>query len=144
MAIPPSLSNLLPLNWTLLYIWCLHLKWVEKVTWELSSASPFFIVVHGSVLSNPLWPHGLQHARLPCPSPCPRACSNSCPLTWWCHSNISSSVIPFSSYLQSFPLSGSFPTYGCESWTIKKAKCWSVGEDSSESLGLQGGQISQS
>ena len=53
-------------------------------------------------------PHGLQHARLPCPSPIPRACSNSCPLSWWCHPTISSSVIPFSSCLQSFPASVSF------------------------------------
>ena len=56
-----------------------------------------------------LWPHGLQHARLPCPSPTPRAYSNSCPLSQWCHPTISSSVIPFSSHLQSFPASGSFP-----------------------------------
>ena len=54
-----------------------------------------------------LWPHGLQHARLPCPSPSPRACSNSCPLSQWCHPTISSSVIPFS-WLWSFPVSGSF------------------------------------
>ena len=51
----------------------------------------------------------LQHASLPCPSPTSRACSNSCPLSWWCHPTISSSVIPFSSCLQSFPASGSFP-----------------------------------
>ena len=50
-----------------------------------------------------------QHARLPCPSSTPRACSNSCPLSRWCHPTISSSVIPFSSHLQSFPASGSFP-----------------------------------
>ena len=50
-----------------------------------------------------------QHARLPCSSPTPGACSNSCPLNWWCYPTISSSVIPFSSYLQSFPASGSFP-----------------------------------
>ena len=56
-----------------------------------------------------LWPHGLQHASLPCPSPTPGACSNSCPLSWWCHPTISSSVVPFSSCLQSFPASGSFP-----------------------------------
>ena len=61
-----------------------------------------------SVMSNYLWPHGLQHARPPCPSPTPRAYSNSCPLSWWCHPTISSSVIPFSSCLQSFPASGSF------------------------------------
>ena len=54
-------------------------------------------------------PHGLQHARLPCPSPTPGACSNSCPLSQWCHPTISSSIIPFSSCLQSFPELGSFP-----------------------------------
>ena len=56
---------------------------------------------------NFLQPHGLQHTRLPCPSPSPRACSNSHPLSRWCYP-ISSSVIPFSSCLQSFPSSGSF------------------------------------
>ena len=56
-----------------------------------------------------LRPHGLQHARLPCPSPSPRACSNSCPLSWWCHPTISSSASSFSFCLQSFPASGSFP-----------------------------------
>ena len=62
-----------------------------------------------SVVSNSLWPHGLQHARLPCPSPTPRACSNSCPSSQWCHPTVSSSVVPFSSCLQSFPASESFP-----------------------------------
>ena len=52
-----------------------------------------------------LWPHGPQHSRLPCPSPAPGACSNSCPLSWWCYPTISSSVVPFSSRLQSFPAS---------------------------------------
>ena len=61
-----------------------------------------------SVMSDSLQPHGLQHARLPCPSPVPRACSNSCPLSRWCHPTISSSIVPFSSRLQSFPASGSF------------------------------------
>ena len=59
-------------------------------------------------MSDSLQPHGLQHTRLPCTSPTPRDCSNSCP-SQWCHSTISSSVIPFSSCLQSFPASGSFP-----------------------------------
>ena len=59
-------------------------------------------------MSDSLRPHRLQHARLPCPSPTPRACSNSCPLSRWCHPTISSSVVPFSSCLQSFPASGSF------------------------------------
>ena len=61
-----------------------------------------------SVVSDSFQPHGLQHARLPCPSPSPRACLNSCPLSQWCHSTISSSVVPFSSCLQPFPASGSF------------------------------------
>ena len=56
-----------------------------------------------------LWPHGLQHARLPCPSSSLGVCSNSCPLSQWCHPTISSSVMPFSSCLQSFAASGSFP-----------------------------------
>ena len=55
-----------------------------------------------------LRPHKLQHARLPCPSPSPGTCSNSCPLIQWCHPTISSSVVPFSFRLQSFPASGSF------------------------------------
>ena len=61
-----------------------------------------------SVVSDSLWPHGLQHARLLCLSPTPRVYSNSRPLSWWCHPTISSYVIPFSSRLQSFPASGSF------------------------------------
>ena len=56
-----------------------------------------------------LGPHGLQHARLPCPSLSPKVCSNSCPLSQWCHPTNSSSVSPFSSCPQSFPVSGSFP-----------------------------------
>ena len=71
-------------------------------SWQISQLSLL-------VMSNSLGPHGLQHTRLPCPSPIPRACSNSCPLSRWCHPTISSSVIPFSSRLQSFPASGSFP-----------------------------------
>ena len=62
-----------------------------------------------SVMSDSLWPKGLQHTSLPCPSRTPRAYSNSCPLSWWCHPTISSSAIPFSSCLQSFPASESFP-----------------------------------
>ena len=71
--------------------------------------TPLLLFSHQSCLTNSLWPHGLQHARLPCPSPSHWACSNSCPLSWWCHPTISFSVIPFSSCLQSFPTSGSFP-----------------------------------
>ena len=62
-----------------------------------------------SVMSGSLLPHGLHHTRLPCPSLSPRVCSISYPLSWWCHSTISSSVARFCSYPQSFPASGSFP-----------------------------------
>ena len=61
-----------------------------------------------SVVSNSLRPHGLQHSSPPCPSPTPRVYSNPCPLCQWCHPTISSSVVPFSSCLQSFPASGCF------------------------------------
>ena len=73
------------------------------VQWELQLSSGRLVV------SDSLRPHRLQHARLPCPSPTPRACSNSFPLSQWCHPTISSSVITFSSCLQSFSASGSFP-----------------------------------
>ena len=54
----------------------------------------YFSQFSRSVVSDSLWPHGLQHTRLPCSSPTPRACSNSCPLSWWCHPTISYSVVP--------------------------------------------------
>ena len=65
------------------------------------------------IVSDSLRPHGLQHARLPCPLPTPRVYSNSCPLSRWCHPTISSSVSPFSSRLQCFPESGSFQMRQC-------------------------------
>ena len=61
-----------------------------------------------SVVSDSLWPHGLHYARPPCPSPTPGVYPNPCPLSQWCHPTVSSSVIPFSSCPQSFPVSGSF------------------------------------
>jgi len=81
----------------ILWFWSLH------SCFGLSSVQFSF-----SVMSNSLWPRGLQHARLPCPSPTPRAYSNSCPLHRWCHQTISSSIVPFSSHLQSFLASESF------------------------------------
>ena len=78
----------------------LVIQWLSS----LQSVSEF----SRSVRSNSLRPHGLQHTRPPCPSPTPRVYSNSCPLSRLCHPTISSSVIPFSSCLQSFPASGSF------------------------------------
>ena len=87
----------------------------QKETWGMHSSVQF----SHSVVFNSLWPHGLQHTRLPCPSPTPGACSNSCPLSQWSsiqhladgvgHPTISSSLVPFSSCLQSFPASGSLP-----------------------------------
>ena len=75
----------------------------RKVTTNLSS-----VQFSHSVVSDSLWPHELQHARPPCPSPTPGIHSHSRPSSRWCHPAISSSVVPFSSHLQSFPASGSF------------------------------------
>ena len=76
-----------------------------SITWETHQCP--LLLFSCSVVSNSLWPHGLQHARLSYPSPTPGVSSNSCPLSRWCHSTISSSVTPFSC-LQSFPASGCF------------------------------------
>ena len=82
--------------------------------WLLEFAEAFYwyfspVQFSCSVLSDSLRPHELQHARPPCPSPTSRVYLNSCPLSWWCHPAISSSVVPFSSCPQSFPASGAFP-----------------------------------
>ena len=91
----------------------LYLKYISykmAYNWILLFKSSLTIFVRLVSRINTLQPHGLQHPRLPCPSPSPGACSNSCPLSQWCHPNISFSVIvPFSFCLQSFPESGSFP-----------------------------------
>ena len=85
-----------------------------------------------SIVSNSLWPHGLQHARLPCPSPSPRVCPSSCPLSQWCLPTISSSVVPFSSSI--FPSIGvfsseldlciSWPEYWSFSFSISPSNDW--------------------
>ena len=83
-----------------------------------------------SVVSDSLQPHGLQHARLLCPSPTPGTYSNSvCLSRWWCHPTISSSVVRFSSHLPSFPESGSFPMSQCFA-----SGGWSIGVSSSASV----------
>ena len=87
----------------------LYLTIILKVISFIKSWNDHVVLFSHSIMSDSLRSYGLQHARLPCPSPSPRACSNSCPLRQWCHPTISSSVIPFSSCLQSFPASGSFP-----------------------------------
>ena len=80
----------------------LHKPWT-------SAGNPYTIQSSLSVMSDSLQPRGLQHTGLPCPLPTHRACSNSCPSCWWCHPTISSSIVPFSSCLQSFQASGTFP-----------------------------------
>ena len=82
-----------------------------------------------SVMSNSLRPHESQHARPPCPSPTPRVYSNSCPLSWWCHPAISSSVFPFSSFPQSLPASASFPMS-----QLFTSGGWSIGVSASASV----------
>ena len=91
------------------------IRGMERVTWKLTFSSVQF---SHSVVSYSLRPHGLQHTRPPCPSPTPGVYLNSCPLSRWCHPTIS--VVPFSSYLQSFPASGSFQMsqYQVEYWSF--------------------------
>ena len=95
-------------------------------------------------MSDSLWPHGLQRARPPYPSPTPGACSNSCPSSQWCHPTVSSSVIPFSSCLQSLPASGSFPvseffTSGGQSiWVSASASVLPINIEDWFPLGLTG------
>ena len=89
--------------------------------WKLSSSN--LVWFSRSVISNTLQPHGLQHARPPYPSPFPRARSNPCPMSRWCLPTISSSVIPFSSCLQLFPASESFPMNS--PFPIRWPKYWS-------------------
>ena len=76
--------------------------------WVLVFWKTLLLLFSHSVMSDSLQPHGLQHTRPPCPSPSPGVCSNSCPLSGWCHSTISSSVIHFSSCLQSSQHQGLF------------------------------------
>ena len=91
----------------------------EKLSICLVSSQHQFSLVTQSCLT--LQPHGPEHARPPCPSPAPRVYPNSCSLSWWCRPTISSSVIPFSSFLQSFRASGSqssFPTSERKSYSV--------------------------
>ena len=102
-------------------VYLMYLKivsWLQELYYRLDSPRSRFwdrllflvlLLFSHSVVSDSLWPHGLQHTRLPCPLLSPGVCSNSCPLSWWCHPTISSSVTLFSSCPQSFPASGSFP-----------------------------------
>ena len=117
MQLTPLCGTFLPsikipsLDLTPLFFDLFSAEILETVFYSMSSSQSFPSVSQFShwVVSHSSWPHGLQHTRLPCPSPTPRALSNSCPLSWWCHPPVSSSVIPFSFCPQSFPTSGSFP-----------------------------------
>ena len=96
-------------------------------------------------MSDSLWPHGLQHTRLPCPSPSPGVCSNSFQLSLWCHPAISSSVAPFSSCLQSFSASESFPVSwlfqsGCQIIVLEKTLESSLGSMELKPVNLNGNQ----
>ena len=82
--------------------------WVDIFSKENMQVDYSSVQFSHSVVSYSLRPHGLQHARLPCLLETPRAYSNSCPLSWWCHPTISSSVVLFSSHLQSFPATRCF------------------------------------
>ena len=107
-------------RWTLRVVWkqiSLFFKEIPSffffsyVCYWLKGGSPILLRISQfsrSAMANSLQPHGLQYSGLPCSSPTPGACSNSCPLSQWCHPTILSSVIPFSSCLQSFPASVPF------------------------------------
>ena len=104
--------------------------------------NPASVQFSHSVVSDSLWPHGLQHARPPCPSATPRAFSNSCPWSRWCHLSISSSVVLFLSCLKLFPASGSFTM--CQFFTTggqsigASASVLSMNFQNSFPLGLMG------
>ena len=96
---------------------CFKIRVKCKIPVATSSILISSVQFSRSVMSNSLWPHKSQHARPPCPSSPPGVYSNSCPLNQWCHPTISPSVFPFSSCLQSFPASGSFPMSQLFAWS---------------------------
>ena len=103
VAISLSRESSQPKDWT-------HVSYIVAFFTTEPSGKPWMtksVLFSHSVMSDSLWPHGLQHTRLPCPSPTPGACSNSCPLSQWCHPTILCPVVPFSSYLLSCPASES-------------------------------------
>ena len=102
---------------SLLQLLAIHSLLSSKKTDQLAFTAS--VQLSCSVVSDSLWFHGLKHARLPCPSPTSRTCSNSFPSSRWCHPTISSSVVTFSSCLQSFPAWGSFPM-SSKLWCKKK------------------------
>ena len=101
---------------------------IRKTHWLAQFSSVHLL---SSVVSNSLWPHELKQARPPCASPIPGIYSNSFPLSWWCHSTISSSVLPFFSLLQSFPASEAFQMSHFFSWSGQ-----SIGVSASASVSI--------
>ena len=100
--------------------WLIEVNYLEFFC--VRNSSLWYFLFSHLVVYDSLQPHELQHARLPCPSLSPRVCSNSHPSNWWCHPTISSSVIPFSSCLRSFPASESLPV---SQLSIRWPKYWS-------------------
>ena len=107
-----SFQNTLQISWHQVAKSCLFSLAFLHPTGRIGKSLAFraLLLFSHSVMSDSLWPHGLQNARLPCPSRSPGVCWNSCSLSRWCHPAVSSSVASFSSCPQSFPASGSFPT----------------------------------
>ena len=110
-----------------LYVWMPHYSTLSRVLnldakYTEGKLGPdafqfsFSVQFSHSVVSNSLQPYEPQHTRPPCPSPTPRVHPNPCPLSWWCHPAISPSVVPFSSYPQTLPASGSFPMSQLFTW----------------------------
>ena len=120
----------------------MYTHWCFKLlgTWVLVHS---LVQFSRSVMSHSLQPCGLQHARPPCPSPSPRAYSSSCPFNQWCHPTISSSAVPFSSYLQSFPAPVSFQmsqffASGGQSIAVSASSVLPMNIQDSSPLGLTG------
>ena len=110
-SIPVFSAALFTIARTWKQLWCpLMDEWKNKLSCIYTME--YSVQFSHSLGSNSLQPHGLQHARLPCPSPTPSSCSNSCPLSQWCYPNISSSVVPFSFCLQYFQDQGIFQWIG--------------------------------
>ena len=131
---PLDCKDIKPLNPKENQVLNIHWKewfWSWRSIWSMTS-----VLFSHSVMSDSLRNHGQQHARLPCPSATPGVCSSSCTSSQWGHITISSSAIPFSSCLQSFPASGTFPE---SALCIRWSKYWSISfnvTDSNEYSGL--------
>ena len=127
-----NINNLplsLPSSTSFLSILLIALTLLLHLLPSSTSQNAIYYVIVQSLSCVSFQPHGLQHARFPCSLPSPRICSNSCPLSQWCHPIISSSIIPFSSCLQSFPESGSF----LMSWLLESGD-QSIGASASASV----------